>query len=208
MTDNSKIIITHNIDLYLEDFIPTLPIYNYRIIKNEEDNKSNFKIEHARQVIKEAYIASSEPKYIILCGTKYEVEAQNKLLKILEEPPKNIIFIIITTAKANLLHTIISRLPHKYIKNKLSNKYINYDVFSKDLKDIYIFIKEHQRISKNEAQTMIESFLYEAWNKKYKLKTQDLDLFSKSFKLLNLNSKPINIITTVILNILDIKQRG
>ncbi|MBT7117132.1 MAG: DNA polymerase III subunit delta' [Campylobacteraceae bacterium] len=207
MLDNSQIIITKDIDLYLGQLVPSLPLHTHRIFQNEEENKDNFKIEQAKKVIKEAYIASSESKYIILCGNKFELEAQNKLLKILEEPPKNIIFIIITTSKSNLLPTIISRLPHKYIKSLNKKEYSNHNIFKKDLKDIYLFLKENQRISKNDAKDIIQSILYESKSLNIKLEESELLLFSKSIKLLELNSKPINILTTVLLTILNIKNR-
>ncbi|MBT4572232.1 MAG: DNA polymerase III subunit delta', partial [Campylobacteraceae bacterium] len=76
MITNSQIIITKDIDLYLSELVPTLPLHTHRIFQNEEENKDNFKIEQAKKVIKEAYIASSESKYIILCGNKFELEAQ------------------------------------------------------------------------------------------------------------------------------------
>jgi DNA polymerase III subunit delta' len=204
----SHIIITKDIDLYTENLLNILPIYSYKIIKNEEENKNNFKIEHSNKVIKEAYIASSDNKYIILSGEKFEIEAQNKLLKILEEPSRNIIFIIITTSKLNLLSTIISRLPSFYIKNSSSKNYIQHNIFQKDLKDIYQFLKENQRISKDEAKTIIELMLHESKNLNIKLKATQLELFSKSIKLLELNSKPINILTTILLSLSSIRKEN
>ena len=44
----------------------------------------------SQKAIKEAYISAHNTKYILLCGDSFRVEAQNSLLKLLEEPPKNI----------------------------------------------------------------------------------------------------------------------
>ena len=61
--------------------------------------KDDFLLEDAKAVIKEAYIAESNPKILVLGAKGYKVETQNALLKILEEPPKNIIFILIAQSK-------------------------------------------------------------------------------------------------------------
>ncbi|XPV54940.1 MAG: hypothetical protein ACNI3H_02325 [Halarcobacter ebronensis] len=61
-------------------------------------------------------MSTNEKKYLFLCGTTFRSEAQNSLLKVLEEPPKNIVFIIITTPKSTILPTIFSRMPHKILK--------------------------------------------------------------------------------------------
>jgi DNA polymerase-3 subunit delta' len=193
-------------EAYLDNLINSLPPFSYRVIQNEEENKNNFKIEHAKLVIKESYIASSSEKYIILIANKYEIEAQNKLLKILEEPPHNIIFIIITTSKSNLLNTIISRLPHKYIKSNQKKDIKSYDLLNKDLKQMYLFLKENQRISKDEVYNIIQSLLYDIHNLSIRLSDTQLNLFTKSLKLLELNSRPINILTYVVLNVLNIHK--
>ena len=57
--------------------------------------KDEFLLEDAKAVVKEAYIAELKPKILVLGAKGYRVEAQNSLLKILEEPPRNVIFILI-----------------------------------------------------------------------------------------------------------------
>ena len=52
-----------------------------------------------RRLFKEAYIAEIKPKILILGAKGYRVEAQNSLLKILEEPPRNIVFVLIAPTK-------------------------------------------------------------------------------------------------------------
>ncbi len=203
---NSQIIITKEIDDYLEDLTRKLPLHSSRVIRNEEEGKNNFKREHANKAIKEAYIASAETKYIILCGDKFETEAQNTLLKILEEPPRNVVFIIITTSKSNLLATIFSRLPHKYYKTEKHETLNIINIFNMDLKDIYNLLKENQRISKEEAKKLVHSILHEAHLKNIALSQEELELFSKSIKLLELNSRPLNVLTTLALTILQTKR--
>ncbi len=203
MTFNtSTILIVNDIEESLAKVVATLPKHDVRVIKNEEEGKNDFLILHAKQVVKEAYIASERMKYIILCGETFTIEAQNSLLKILEEPPKNTTFIIITNSKSGILKTIFSRLPHHYLKTKKERLPAPIDVSRLELKEVYSFLKQNQRISKSEAKELIESLLYSANEKKMKLTAKELESFSMAMKLCELNSRPINILTTLLLTLM------
>lgn len=204
--DNSSILIVNDIETTINELIPKYPLHSTRIIKNEE--KEEFQIAQATQAIKEAYIASNEKKYIFLCGTTFRKEAQNSLLKILEEPPRNVVFIIITNSKTSLLPTIYSRLPYKYLKKSLIKPESTLNLNKLDLKDIYNFLKENQKISKQEAKDIVESILLKVNNQKIKLSQKELEFFSKSIKLLELNSRPINVLTTLLLFLANQKNKN
>jgi len=197
--DASTILIVNDVNEALNELLTFYSPHNTRIIKNEE--KDDFLLLQATQAIKEAYISSNENKYIFLCGNSFRMEAQNSLLKVLEEPPKNVIFIILTNSKSSLLSTIYSRIPFLYLKTSLIQKEISLNVSKLDLKDIYLFLKENQRISKKEAKNLIESILIKVNKENLNLSKRQLELFSKSSKLLQLNSKPINILTTLLLSL-------
>ena len=203
--DYSTILIVNDIEATLAELLPNYPIHSTRIIKNEE--KEEFLLIQATQAIKEAYIASSEKKYIFLCGTTFRKEAQNSLLKILEEPPRNVVFIIITNSKSSLLPTIYSRLSYKYLKKSILKNESILDINKLDLKDIYNSLKENQKISKQEAKEIVESILMKVNNQKIKLSHKELDFFSKSIKLLELNSRPINVLTTLLLSLANQKNK-
>jgi DNA polymerase III subunit delta' len=203
--DNSSILIVNDIDVTLSELLPTYPIHSTRIIRNEE--KEEFLLVQANLAIKEAYIATSEKKYIFLCGSTFRKEAQNSLLKILEEPPRNVIFIIITNSKSSLLPTIYSRLPYKYLKKSILKAESLLDINKLDLKDIYNFLKDNQKISKNEAKDIVETILIKVNNQKIRLSRKQLELFSKSIKLLELNSRPINVLTTLLLSLANQKNK-
>ena len=203
--DYSSILIVNDIEVTLAELLPNYPIHSTRIIKNEE--KEEFLLIQANQAIKEAYIASSEKKYIFLCGSTFRKEAQNSLLKILEEPPKNVVFIIITNSKSSLLPTIYSRLPYKYLKKSVLRNESILDINKLDLKDIYNFLKDNQKISKQEVKEIVESILMKVNNQKIKLSHKELDFFSKSIKLLELNSRPINVLTTLLLSLANQKNK-
>jgi len=203
--NSSTILIVNNIDETLKDLIQTLPLHSYRVVRNEE--KDDFLTAQAQQTIKEAYISSNETKYIILCGSSFRTEAQNSLLKVLEEPPKNIVFIIVTTSKSNILPTILSRMPHKYLKKRIERVEVDFDFFRMDLKSLYQFLKDNQKIGKKESKAIIESILFKINSQKIKLTKKELDAFSNAIKLLELNSRPIHILTTLLLTVIHRKHR-
>ena len=198
---NSSIFIVNSIEDSLNKFLAVYPIHQTRVIKNEE--KDEFQIEQANKTLKEAYIASNETKYLFLCGATFRVEAQNALLKILEEPPKNIVFILLVSSKNSLLPTIYSRLPYKNLKKVVEKDDIELNIKKLDLKDIYTFIKNSQKITKDEAINIVETILIKANKENIKFNQKELDVFFKSIKLLELNSKPTTVLTYLLLSILE-----
>lgn len=198
---NSSIFIVNSIEDSLNKILAVYPIHQTRVIKNEE--KDEFQIEQANKTLKEAYIASNETKYLFLCGATFRVEAQNALLKILEEPPKNIVFILLVSSKNSLLPTIYSRLPYKNLKKVVEKDDIELNIKKLDLKDIYTFIKNSQKITKNEAINIVETILIKANKENIKFNQKELDVFFKSIKLLELNSKPTTVLTYLLLSILE-----
>ncbi len=78
-----------------------------------EKDKKEFSVKLVRDFIKpNAFIKPNEAEgrvFIIKDGETMNVSAQNALLKILEEPPKNVKFIILTESLSFMLETIRSR---------------------------------------------------------------------------------------------------
>jgi len=202
MIKTSTLYIVNDIDITLNEITSSLPKHSVRIIRNEEEGKNEFQLLQAQKAIREAYIADSQTKYIFLCGDNFRVEAQNSLLKVLEEPPKNIIFIMISISKNSILPTILSRIQLQYHRTRKVLEEFSLDVGKLELKDIYNYLKKNQRISKNEAKNIIESILYSISQKNIQLSQKELDSFSTAMKLLELNSRPLNVLTTLLLNIM------
>lgn len=63
-------------------------------------------------------VQSNFKVYIIESFEKLTVQAENSLLKFLEEPPKNTIAILLTTDKSNILPTTLSRSQYMYIPRR------------------------------------------------------------------------------------------
>lgn len=202
--NSSCIYIVNDIDESLISITKNLSKHNTRVIRNSL--KDDFLIHEASLVIKEAYIASNEIKYIILCGSMFGIEAQNSLLKIIEEPPKNIVFIFITTSKSSLLPTVLSRIPHKYLRKPRIREALDLNLRHFDLKELYTFLKEYQRISKNEAKILIEDIFFQVQKQKLLLNKKELNMFSKALNLIHLNSKPISVLTSLMLSLIQRKN--
>ncbi len=77
-----------------------------------ENRKDAFHIRKIREIRDDAYMSPNEADYkIYVLGNAQSmtVEAQNALLKVLEEPPSYVIFILTITNKAAMLETVLSR---------------------------------------------------------------------------------------------------
>lgn len=159
-----------------------------------------FKLEHAKAVVAESYISESQTKYIIFGGKSFTNEAQNSLLKVLEEPPKNIEFIIISPTKSNLLPTVRSRLPiikgesiHDSVEIELSLSRVDYA-------QVFEFLKKNARVSKDDAKILLEGIYKRATEiDKLILSTAQLDNFDKAYRLLELNSRPQSVLALVLM---------
>ena len=83
------------------------------IVLSPPADKKSIGVELVREkIIKEAYVrpfSSNRKVFLIENGELMTQEAQNALLKLLEEPPCYAVFIIMTTAQDQLLETIRSR---------------------------------------------------------------------------------------------------
>ena len=85
---------------------------NPDIVYIEPTDKKVISAEQARSIVSDAYIKPFESKkkiYIINDGAKLNEFSQNCLLKVLEEPPEYVVFIIIATSETVLLQTVLSR---------------------------------------------------------------------------------------------------
>ncbi|MFK5938132.1 MAG: DNA polymerase III subunit delta' [Sulfurimonas sp.] len=170
----------------------------YRVVKFVEDN---FKIEHAKAVLKEAYISEIQTKYIVLAALEFTAVAQNSLLKLLEEPPRNIEFIIISPTKSNLLQTVRSRLPILKLNASHAKVVISLNLARIDYKEVFAFLKEHARVKKNDAKDLVEALFHQATvQDKLILTPAQLDNFDKAYRLLDLNSRPQSVLAMIIMS--------
>lgn len=175
-----------------------------RVVGFIEDGE--FKIEHAKAVIQEAYISESEVKYIVLGAKSFNAISQNSLLKVLEEPPKNIEFIIIAPTKSNILPTVRSRLPIH--KGDVTKELLELDInlLRVDYGDVFTFLKTYARVGKEEAKLIVESLYHRATViDKLLLSEPQLENFDKAYRLLELNSRPQNVFSLLLMSFVSDK---
>ncbi len=77
-----------------------------------EDGKKNILISAIRSLREDAFIkphSAQKRIFIIETAELMTEQSQNALLKILEEPPESVVFILLTPSRGQLLDTIVSR---------------------------------------------------------------------------------------------------
>ncbi len=169
--------------------------------------EDEFKIEHAKAVIAEAYISESETKYIVLGANNFNNVSQNALLKILEEPPRNIELIIISSTKSNLLPTVRSRMPIVKGEKTHALQEIELNLLRVNYGEVFDFLKTHARVKKSEAKALVEALYYRATViDKLMLSASQLQNFDRAYRLLELNSRPQSVLAQLIMGFVGEKN--
>ncbi|MDD2356434.1 MAG: DNA polymerase III subunit delta' [Thiovulaceae bacterium] len=175
-----------------------------RIVTFLEDD---FKVEHSKAVIAEAYISEEHRKTIIIATKNFNIYSQNALLKIFEEPPRNIVFIIIVPTKSLLLPTIRSRLPILKKQEQREKQKIDFSFVKLDNALIFSFLKENERASKHEAKELLEMLFYRATViDKLILSAYQLECFDKAYRLLEVNSRPQSVFALVLMSFMGVND--
>ena len=205
MTLTSQVIISSKIDETIAA-LEALQI-SERIVKILEEDKA-FSVDDAKQAIEKAYMASEETTVIILGAKTFSPIVQNKLLKVIEEPPKNKEFILITQSKATILATIRSRLPIIVRDEEKEEEKLDLDVSQLSLGSVYEFVQTHKRTDAKAMKSIVEAISKEAMrSQKYDLDEKTLTLFSNAFVALDVGSPPQFVLNTLLLKLLARKKR-
>ena len=205
MTLTSQVIISSDFD----DTIALLETQktSERIVKILEEEKA-FSVTDAKEVIAKAYMASEETTVIILAAKVFSPIVQNKLLKVIEEPPKNKEFILITNSKSTILDTIRSRLPIKVLSQKKEDEDLGLSLSQLSLSSVYAFIQVHKRTNAKDMSIIIERISTEAMGSgSYDLDDNTLSLFSDCFVALDMGSPPQFVLNALLLKLLARKKR-
>lgn len=182
---------------------------NTRIFPSGEDfKKGEFKIKNAREAIDESYISSNEQKTIILAADKFHIEAQNALLKALEEPPNNIKFILVTRYKSAILPTILSRLIITNKKTKTKIPPFPLDLKQLSLQGIVDFLEQlHFQMKRDEVRLTLASLLNAVREANFSLNERELDCFHKAMIEIECYEQPKYIFLKLLLMLLNYKKR-
>jgi len=173
---------------------------SHRVVTFVEDD---FKVDDAKAVMAEAYIAEEHIKYLLLAAKTFNTISQNALLKLLEEPPRNIELIIITESKSTLLPTVRSRLKIISETKAVAHKELDLRLSDLDLRTLFDFVKAHERLSKHEAKNLIESIYHRATViDRLALSEKQILTFERSYKLLELNARLQTVLVTLLMGFL------
>ena len=174
----NKIVVTSDFESLKAKLESEFGINNLRFYVSDD-----FLLENAKEVIAEAYIAEKDEKILVIQANSFRTEAQNALLKIIEEPPRNIKFIIVTQSKNLLLPTIRSRM---LIENNLTKKpkiTLDLNLKSLSLKELTSFIdqkiadEQAQKFGKNELKELVSVIVTKAVDSGYKFSGEEMDYF-------------------------------
>ncbi|GAB6073851.1 DNA polymerase III subunit delta' [Nautilia lithotrophica] len=178
----SKIIITDDYDRVIEEIKPD------EVIRADE-----LKIDDVKTIRDLAYIAEKHKKVILIAAEKYSVVSQNALLKLLEEPPKNIDFILLAKSKYALLDTIKSRM---ITETKTFNKELQSDIDVSSITNDKILQILQQDLDNNE----IKAFIYKILKEK-NLNEEQMEILSNAVKMIELNIDKKAVMAMIMLSI-------
>ena len=166
--------------------------------------EGDFLVEHAREATEKAYLTSDRQKIVVLAARLFTPIAQNKLLKILEEPPPSTHFVLMTPSKASLLPTVRSRL---VVQNRMPRRDAvesGVDLERFDLARLFDLLSQNRRIDPKKAAELVEAIGAEAMRSgRYRLDEELLETLQQSVKLLDMGSPPAFVLSRLGLKLLE-----
>ena len=146
-------------------------LFDWFKILDVKNKQGEIRVDDAQEIVRSLSLKSYEGGYkvmIIWMADKMNIEASNKLLKILEEPTDRTVFILITENEEDLIQTIRSRcqvldfngLPEQVIAEALVKKEkLDQNTASK------IPILDEKAIVKDESGKVIPNMIWKAYYK-------------------------------------------
>lgn len=174
-----KAVITNDIDKFLENI-------DGEIIRREE-----LKIEDVREIEKIAYIKEREKKRIVIAAEKFNIYAQNALLKLIEEPPRGVEIILVTKSKYTLLDTILSRVFLEKVNFDKENKFK-----LKNITNDYILELLTSDLEKDNLKAILKAII-----ETKELNEEQMKIISNAYKMIELNIDKEAILSLVMLSL-------
>lgn len=180
MTLQNKIIITKNqeniINYYKNHF-------NGDVIVYEGDELI---IDLSREIINKSYFSSEKQRVFLIAFKSYKIEAQNALLKVFEESPSGVCFVIVSPSKNILLATICSRFIIEKYQEKEKDFMFKFSLDGFNHTKFYDFLNIYADLDKEEMLSLLKTI-----GKKYSknLNSDDLKELFTCFELVKLNTK-------------------
>ncbi|MBR2494401.1 DNA polymerase III subunit delta' [Helicobacter sp.] len=186
-----EIILVNDIQEEVEHITNTLNPSDVRIYEETE-----IQIKHIHDIIAEAHIATDSLKTLIIAAHSFRTEAQNALLKTLEEPPEKIKFILISRNKTALIPTIRSRclLTDKRVRELITPFTLTLSTLS--LESIYTYtttLAKDNEDNKIHGRQLVGSILHSVAKEGIKLSEMELAMFDSALAQLE-NYRPKHIV--------------
>ena len=131
------------------------------------EGKKIISVDQIREIIKEANELPTESEkrvFVIDEADKMNSEAQNSILKTLEEPPEYVVIILIVTNESKMLETIKSRcniIKFDTLKESEIEKYLEQkELLDKSRKDVEIRLLNGSLENVNNLDSMLENYDY------------------------------------------------
>ncbi len=183
-------------------------VEDYRARWSEADffriDADDFLVEHAQEAVRKAYLTGERERVVVLSARFFTPIAQNKLLKILEEPPPRTHFLLLTPSKSGLLPTIRSRLP---IENRLltgDTAGSGVDLKRFDLAAAFEWLQSNRRIDAKSASKMVQALGREVMaSGLYENDEELLKCLEDSVRLLDMGSPPPFVLTRLATKLLE-----
>jgi DNA polymerase-3 subunit delta' len=205
-TLSSQILITSRFDEQRERLEAEAAAQGARLIPIVREG--NFKVEDVALVLEKAYLASEEHQVILLAGDQFSEVVQNKLLKVIEEPPPKKSFILLFRSKAAILPPIRSRLPIRILDEESEEAPLELDLKNLEIRSLYDFVQSHSRIGADEARRLVERIVREAMTSgAYRMDERSLDIFRDAVRALDMGSPSSFVLTAVLLRLLARKKK-
>ena len=186
-------------DDYLQEWREILnssPYFNLNIWLEEmgaENQQAQIYVKESDEIIRKLSLKSSQGGYkimIIWLPEKMNVECSNKLLKLLEEPPSQTIFLLVSEEPDMLLTTIQSRtqrfalygIEEKYITERLQSQYglQERDAISIGHRSEGNFLKALESIHLNEENKLFFDLFVSLMRLSYQRKIREMKQWSET----------------------------
>ncbi|MCX7956061.1 MAG: hypothetical protein N2593_03105 [Patescibacteria group bacterium] len=147
--------------------------------------EKKFSIDDIKSIIKETSVYYEKIRvYLFLNFHLSSIEAQNAFLKILEEPPSNVLFILTCDNQYKLLPTILSRsIILNFLKQKIQITKKKEEIINNFLKSNILDLNISQQISIDDLIIFLKKNIISLNNKEY------FSILKKSLEIKNLIEK-------------------
>ncbi|BCZ17393.1 DNA polymerase III subunit delta' HolB [Helicobacter sp. NHP19-003] len=168
--------------------------------------QDELKIEHAHEIKRRCVLSFSGQKVFVIAALSLNIFAQNALLKILEEPPKNTLFILITKHPSALLATICSRLPHTDKRTKTTPPPFGLDLKTCDLCALHQYLQNaDKQFNQEEVKIQITALLEATKQAGIRLGPTQLAQFDNAIHANALYLRPSYNLLPLLLSVLQVR---